>query len=154
MFSINNQMSYDNVKDKWVPEIRHYSPNSPIILVATKTDLRINEGVGVKEIESVDSPGMQGNYILDGRSTSLGMVSNLSECDVTEAAAKPKLLSVEDGLRLGKQVNAIYYIECSALSQQGLHEVFEHAVLAITQAPGYADNKMIHRKKKAKCTIL
>ena len=28
------------MKSKWFPEIRHYCPNTPIILVATKTDLR------------------------------------------------------------------------------------------------------------------
>ena len=33
-------MSLSNVKSKWAPEIRHYCPNTPIILVATKIDLR------------------------------------------------------------------------------------------------------------------
>ena len=33
-------MSLSNVKSKWAPEIRHCCPNTPIILVATKIDLR------------------------------------------------------------------------------------------------------------------
>ncbi|KAL1491320.1 hypothetical protein ABEB36_011933 [Hypothenemus hampei] len=32
--------SYDNIKIKWVPEIHHFCPNAPIVLVATKADLR------------------------------------------------------------------------------------------------------------------
>jgi len=40
-FSVDkNLASYDNVSLKWVPEVRHFSPNVPIVLVATKIDLR------------------------------------------------------------------------------------------------------------------
>jgi Ras-related C3 botulinum toxin substrate 1 len=39
-FSIVNINSYENVKYKWVPEIRHHCPTTPIVLVGTKIDLR------------------------------------------------------------------------------------------------------------------
>ncbi|XP_074025530.1 ras-like GTP-binding protein RhoL [Leptinotarsa decemlineata] len=40
-FSVDkNLASYDNVALKWVPEVRHFGPNVPILLVATKIDLR------------------------------------------------------------------------------------------------------------------
>merc|ERR1712232_144796 len=39
-FSIVNPNSYDNIKAKWIPEIRHHCPNTPIVLIATKSDLR------------------------------------------------------------------------------------------------------------------
>lgn len=40
-FSVDkNFAAYDNVRLKWVPEVRHFCPQVPIILVATKTDLR------------------------------------------------------------------------------------------------------------------
>lgn len=35
--------SYDNVKTKWHPEIRHHASEVPFILVGTKCDLRDNE---------------------------------------------------------------------------------------------------------------
>jgi GTPase SAR1 family protein len=39
-FSLVSQPSFENIKTKWVPEITHYCPNAPIILVGTKLDLR------------------------------------------------------------------------------------------------------------------
>jgi len=39
-FSVDSQNSYENVADKWAPEVKHFRPKTPIILVGTKTDLR------------------------------------------------------------------------------------------------------------------
>ena len=39
-FSIISPPSLENVTNKWYPEISHYSPNTPIVLVGTKLDLR------------------------------------------------------------------------------------------------------------------
>jgi len=39
-YSIMSAASFDNVRAKWHPEIQHHSPNTPIILVGTKADLR------------------------------------------------------------------------------------------------------------------
>ncbi len=39
-FSVINRASYDNVREKWVPEVRHHAPDVPIVLIGTKLDLR------------------------------------------------------------------------------------------------------------------
>jgi len=39
-FSTISKASYDAVKDKWAPEVTHYIPAVPTILVGTKIDLR------------------------------------------------------------------------------------------------------------------
>jgi len=39
-FSTISQASYDAIREKWAPEINHYIPNIPHILVGTKVDLR------------------------------------------------------------------------------------------------------------------
>jgi len=39
-FSIISPASFENVKTKWHPEVRHHVPAAPIILVGTKLDLR------------------------------------------------------------------------------------------------------------------
>ncbi|KAL3621384.1 Rho GTPase protein rac1 [Castilleja foliolosa] len=39
-FSLISKASYENISKKWIPELRHYAPGVPIILVGTKLDLR------------------------------------------------------------------------------------------------------------------
>ncbi|URE46104.1 RHO [Musa troglodytarum] len=39
-FSLTSKASYENIYKKWIPELRHYAPNVPIVLVGTKLDLR------------------------------------------------------------------------------------------------------------------
>lgn len=39
-FSLISKASYENIAKKWIPELRHYAPGVPIILVGTKLDLR------------------------------------------------------------------------------------------------------------------
>jgi len=39
-FSLVTSTSFDSVKEKWFPEVDHYVPDCPTILVGTKADLR------------------------------------------------------------------------------------------------------------------
>ncbi|KAI3795554.1 hypothetical protein L1987_38209 [Smallanthus sonchifolius] len=38
-FSLISKASYENISKKWIPELRHYAPGVPIILVGTKLDV-------------------------------------------------------------------------------------------------------------------
>ncbi|XP_023161798.1 ras-like GTP-binding protein RhoL isoform X1 [Drosophila hydei] len=40
-YSISSRTSFENIKSKWWPEIRHFGTNVPVVLVGTKLDLRI-----------------------------------------------------------------------------------------------------------------
>ena len=44
-FSVDNPDSLENVPYKWVPEVRHFCPGVPFVLVACKMDLREDEKV-------------------------------------------------------------------------------------------------------------
>ncbi|XP_035832019.1 rac-like GTP-binding protein ARAC11 [Helianthus annuus] len=35
-FSLISKASYENVSKKWIPELKHYAPGVPIVLVGTK----------------------------------------------------------------------------------------------------------------------
>jgi len=43
IFSVDFPTSLGNVLDKWYPEVSHFCESVPLILVATKTDLRTDE---------------------------------------------------------------------------------------------------------------
>jgi len=54
-FSIISRNSFNNVKEQWIPEIRHYCPNVPIILVGTKSDLR-NDEYSISTCKKLNKP--------------------------------------------------------------------------------------------------
>ncbi|KHN30987.1 Rac-like GTP-binding protein 7 [Glycine soja] len=39
-YSLISKASYENISKKWIPELRHYAPNVPIVLVGTKLELK------------------------------------------------------------------------------------------------------------------
>ncbi|KAL0477660.1 Ras-related protein Rac [Acrasis kona] len=134
-FSIVNETSRLNVSRKWVPELQHYSPNSKIILVGTKSDLRNDE----KFIEKLTQDGLT---ITD---MSLGEVTakEINAVKYVECSAKDK-----------ESVNAVF--------TEGLRSALIHAesrdpnVLAEGDEDG-TDQKgsgVKEKKKKKSCTIL
>ncbi|GAA5891015.1 hypothetical protein JCM8208_003134 [Rhodotorula glutinis] len=42
-FTVDHPPSLENVEDKWYPEVSHFCPDTPLVLIATKTDLRTDE---------------------------------------------------------------------------------------------------------------
>lgn len=44
-YSVVNPASYYNVKEKWINEISHYSPQTPLIIVGTQIDLRTDQKI-------------------------------------------------------------------------------------------------------------
>jgi len=48
-FSIDNPDSLENITEKWTPEVKHFCPSVPIILVGNKKDLR-NDPATIEEL--------------------------------------------------------------------------------------------------------
>ncbi|XP_064406253.1 ras-related C3 botulinum toxin substrate 1 [Halichondria panicea] len=112
-FSLVSPASFENVRAKWSPEVSHHCPNTPIILVGTKLDLRDDK-------ETVEK--------------------------LKEKRLNP--ITYTQGLQMLKEISAVKYLECSALTQKGLKTVFDEAIRAVltpTKAP---------RKKRSACNVL
>lgn len=89
-FSVTSPASFENVREKWFPEVHHHCPGVPCLIVGTQVDLR-------------DDPG------------------------VKDKLSKQKMQPVrkEDGERMAKELGAVKYVECSALTQYKLKDVFD-----------------------------
>lgn len=111
-FSVVSPASYENVRGKWFPEVKHHCPSTPVILVGTKTDLRDDAGTLQKLKEKKLQP-----------------------------------MSEQQGMGLAKEIGAVKYLECSALTQTGLKNVFDETIRAVL----YPVEK---KKAKKKCVIL
>ncbi|XP_050424448.1 ras-like GTP-binding protein Rho1 isoform X3 [Adelges cooleyi] len=51
-FSIDSPDSLENIPEKWTPEVKHFCPNVPIILVGNKKDLR-NDPNTIRELNKM-----------------------------------------------------------------------------------------------------
>lgn len=93
-FSVTSPASFENVREKWFPEVHHHCPGVPCLIVGTQTDLRDDQ-------------------------------------QVREKLAKQKMQPVrrEDGERMARDLGAVKYVECSALTQFKLKDVFDEVSL-------------------------
>ncbi|KAJ8037339.1 Ras-related protein Rac1 [Holothuria leucospilota] len=112
-FSIVSPVSFENVRAKWIPEVKHHCPSSPVILIGTKLDLREDPAT----VEKL-------------RTRHLQPISHVQ------------------GLQMQKDVGAVKYMECSALTQKGLKNVFEEAIRVVLFPPKNP------KKKQRGCSVL
>jgi len=85
-FSIDSPDSLENIPEKWTPEVKHFCPNVPIILVGNKRDLRNDEGTKRELMKMKQEPVR----VEEGRA----MADKISAFAYLECSAKTK-----DGVR-------------------------------------------------------
>jgi small GTP-binding protein len=50
-YAVNAPVTFDNIWSKWIPELAHHCPDTPWILVGTKSDLTAAKELEMKEVE-------------------------------------------------------------------------------------------------------
>lgn len=92
-FSISNPISFQNVRDKWKPEVSHFCPHVPVVLVGLKKDLRTNgaDGQQLKSVSAEEAHQMASSI---GAIDYMECSAKTGECvdDVFVAAAKASLV--------------------------------------------------------------
>ncbi|PON93343.1 Small GTP-binding domain containing protein [Trema orientale] len=123
-FSLVSRASYENVLKKWIPELQHFSPGVPVVLVGTKL-------------------GKPRSFLTD---------LNLRE-DKHYLADHPGLVPVTtaQGEELRKQIGASYYIECSSKTQQNVKAVFDAAIKVVIKPPQKQKEKK--KKQRRGCLM-
>ena len=84
-FAIDNRDSFANVPQKWVLEVRHFCPRTPVILAGMKIDLRTEPnlvvvGAGVNGASNKPVSTAEGNELC----------RSISACRYVECSAKTK----------------------------------------------------------------
>ncbi|KAF2678124.1 cell division control protein [Lentithecium fluviatile CBS 122367] len=118
-FSVTSPASFENVREKWFPEVHHHCPGVPCLIVGTQVDLR-------------------------------------EDASVKEKLAKQRMSPVrrEDGERMAKDLGAVKYVECSALTQYKLKDVFDEAIVAALEPPATREKGGKNGKKRGGCVVL
>lgn len=111
-FSIDSPDSLENIPEKWIPEVKHFCPNVPIVLVGNKKDLR-GDDYTIREL----------------------------------ARSKQVPVPLSEGEQMANRIGAKDYLECSALTKEGVKEVFEAATRA-------ALCQKVKNKRKGKCEVI
>ncbi|KAK7112065.1 hypothetical protein V1264_011576 [Littorina saxatilis] len=88
-FSVISPASFENVRLRWYPEIHHYCPDVPILLIGTKADLRDDK-------ETVSHL----------RSKSLEPITKAKGCELAQKIRAQKYL--ECSALIGKGVKAVF----------------------------------------------
>uniref|UniRef100_A0A1I8HPF2 Ras-related C3 botulinum toxin substrate 1 n=1 Tax=Macrostomum lignano TaxID=282301 RepID=A0A1I8HPF2_9PLAT len=140
-FSLISPASYENVRAKWYPEVSHHCPNTPIILVGTKLDLRDDKDTIEKLREKRLAP-ITHLQLLGQPATQI-----LSLQMLVYRAFYMGTCNTPQGMTMAKEINAVKYLECSALTQKGLKNVFDEAIRGVLCPRPRAS-------KKSKCNLL
>lgn len=81
-FAIDNPDSLENIPEKWQPEVRHFCPGLPVILVGCKVDLREDAEI-IKELAKLKQTPVEEDQ---GRS----MATRIEAKDYIECSARQK----------------------------------------------------------------
>lgn len=81
-FAIDSPDSLENIPEKWTPEVKHFCPNVPIILVGNKKDLR-NDDATKRELGKLKLEPVKAE---EGRQ----MASTINAYEYLECSAKTK----------------------------------------------------------------
>ncbi|KAF1810403.1 ras-domain-containing protein [Eremomyces bilateralis CBS 781.70] len=98
-FAIDCPNSLENVMDKWYPEVMHFLPHTPIILVGLKSDLRHKKTC----IDLLKTQGLTPVTPEQGRAVAAKMGATYMECSSKEMTGVAEIFDVAVRLAVGEE---------------------------------------------------
>ena len=126
----------ENIPEKWTPEVKHFCPNVPIILVGNKKDLRNDEHTR-RELAKMKQVCL---------SVRLSVSCPQPGSDRPSPSPLQEPVKSDEGRDMANRISAFGYLECSAKTKDGVREVFEMATRAALQVR--------KRKRRGACQLL
>ncbi|TRY63752.1 hypothetical protein TCAL_03637 [Tigriopus californicus] len=125
LFDTAGQEDYDN--------LRHLSyPNTDVFVICFSV-VNPNSMENVKQKWATEiKKYYQAPILLVGTQVDLRENANVKE-KLTKSKQRP--ITKEQGERMAKQIKAFRYMECSAMTQEGLKDVFDEVVIAALDPP-------------------
>ncbi|CAL0306826.1 unnamed protein product [Lupinus luteus] len=143
-FSLVSGASYENVLKKWIPELQHFAPGVPVVLVGTKLDLRQDK------YYLADHPG-----VVPVTSEQVHYLSLLAVYREFNRQCLLKMFGFvhNQGEELRKLVGAASYIECSSKTQQNVKSVFDAAIRVVIKPSPKQQEKKKKKKQRRGCLL-
>ncbi|TDZ31139.1 GTP-binding protein rhoA [Colletotrichum spinosum] len=141
-FAVDSPDSLDNVQEKWISEVLHFCQGLPIILVGCKKDLRYDSKT-IEELRKTSQKPVSPEEVSPPVTEAL----TLNSVGVL-ASSKMMHADQSQGEEIRKKIGAYKYLECSAKTNEGVREVFEHATRAALLSRSRSSGK------KHKCLVL
>ncbi|VDN08396.1 unnamed protein product [Thelazia callipaeda] len=108
-YSVERPQSLKSVQEKWIPEIRRFCPDVPILVVGNKKDIRNEQEQRRRKTSNA----------------------------TTNCENQRQLVNFDDAVACAKQFSSHKVIECSAKTKEGVRNVFDTAIrIAIAHRAG------------------
>lgn len=131
-YSVDSKDSLENVESKWVGEIADNCPGVKLVLVALKCDLRQEAAE-----EAADNAAVGGSN---------GTAADGPQTSGTKNAEKKDMITYDTGLEVARRINAMRYLECSAMRNRGVNEAFTEAARVALSVK--------KDREESKCTVM
>ncbi|KAF2453109.1 small GTPase superfamily [Lineolata rhizophorae] len=123
-FSVDKHESLENVETRWVAEIADNCPNVKLVLVALKCDLR-------EQLHDDDDDAAPA----------------AAQNQRQRQHARTSMIGYQEGLEVAKRIQALRYLECSAMKNRGVNEAF-------TEAARVALSVKTDKDRSSKCIVM
>ncbi|KAK4512511.1 uncharacterized protein ATC70_003212 [Mucor velutinosus] len=110
-FAIDQIQSFENVKDRWIPEMDHFLFNTPRLLVGTKSDLRSSS----KRIAELSTNGQQLISIEQAEELARKINTQYIECSAKNNTNITKVIHDATGLILNNRKGGLKTKMCTLL---------------------------------------